>query len=135
MALPLPTQTTMPTELSLSLSPVPSAGAAARAALREHFGGEVRRATFADLELVVSELVTNAVEHGRGTIQVGVEHSEREIRGFVSDRGDGFAYQLRALDGTDSRGRGLAIVDALVTRWGIRHGSTQVWFAISLRGT
>jgi hypothetical protein len=30
------------------------------------------------------------------------------------------------------RGRGLAIVDALVTHWGIRPGSTQVWFDITL---
>ena len=125
----------MLTTLSLSLSPVPSAGGVARAALRERFGGALRRATFADLELVVSELVTNAVEHGRGAIRVEVKYTDREIRGTVSDRGGGFAYQLRELGGNGNRGRGLAIVDALVTRWGIRHGSTQVWFAITLRGT
>ena len=134
MAVLLETRTTMPTELSLSLSPVPSSGAVARAAIRERFAGALRRTTFADLELVVSELVTNAVEHGRGTIQVEVEQLEGEIRGLVSDRGDGFSYELRELGGTADRGRGLAIVDALVTRWGIRHGSTQVWFAITLRG-
>lgn len=125
----------MPTELSLTLSPVPSAGALARAAVREHFAGGLRRSTFADLELVVSELVTNAVEHGRGAIRVEVTHSDREVRGFVSDRGSGFAYELREFGDTRDRGRGLAIVDALVTHWGIRHGSTQVWFAISLLGT
>ena len=125
----------MATELSLTLSPVPSAGRIARAALREHYAGALRRATFADLELVVSELVTNAVEHGRGTIRVLIEHSEEEIRGSVSDHGSGFAYRPRALGGTQDRGRGLAIVDVLVTKWGIRRGSTQVWFAISLRGT
>ena len=123
----------MPTELSLSLSPVPSAGGTARAALRKRFGSTLSRALLADLELVVSELVTNAVEHGRGTIRLEVEHTDRAIQGHVSDRGDGFAYEARELGGTGGRGRGLAIVDALVTRWGIRHGSTQVWFAITLR--
>jgi len=125
----------MPTDLSLSLSPVPSAGGLARVALREHFAGGLRRATFADLELVVSELVTNAVKHGRGTVQVDVRHNVHEVRGSVSDRGSGFDYELRDLGGTQDSGRGLAIVNALVTDWGIRRGSTQVWFAISLRGT
>ena len=125
----------MPTELSLTLSPVPSAGALARAAVRERFAGGLRRSTFADLELVVSELVTNAVEHGRGDIRIEVTHTDREVRGFVSDRGSGFAYELRDFADTRDRGRGLAIVDALVTHWGIRHGSTQVWFDISLLGT
>jgi anti-sigma regulatory factor (Ser/Thr protein kinase) len=125
----------MPTELALTLSPVPSAGALARAALRERFAGGLRRSTFADLELVVSELVTNAVEHGNGTVRVEVTQTDREVRGFVSDRGSGFDYELRAFGDTKASGRGLAIVNALVTQWGIRRGSTQVWFAISLRGT
>ena len=125
----------MTTELSLTLSPVPTAGGAARVALREKFAGALRRSTFADLELVVSELVTNAVEHGRGIIRVEVTHNDHELRGFVSDRGSGFPYELRAFGDTQEGGRGLAIVNALVTDWGIRRGSTQVWFAISLRGT
>jgi len=122
----------MPTDLSLSLSPAPSAGGLARAAVRERFEGGLRRSTFADLELVVSELVTNAVEHGRGTIRLEVTHTALEVRGFVSDRGSGFAYELREFSDTQDSGRGLAIVNALVTHWGIRHGSTQVWFAIRL---
>ena len=90
----------MPTELSISLSPEPTAGATARVALRERFGDLLRRATFADLELVVSELVTNAVEHGNGTIRVELTHTDRELRGFVSDRGSGFAYELREFGDT-----------------------------------
>ena len=126
----------MTTELSLTLSPVPTAGGVARVALRERFAGGLRRSTFADLELVVSELVTNAVEHGqRHASGLEVTHTDRELRGFVSDRGSGFAYELREFGDTQDGGRGLAIVDALVTHWGIRRGSTQVWFAISLRGT
>ena len=125
----------MTTDLSLTLSPVPSAGGVARVALREKFAGGLRRSTFADLELVVTELVTNAVEHGRGGIRLEVTHADHELRGFVSDRGSGFAYELREFSDTQDGGRGLAIVDALVTAWGIRRGSTQVWFAISLRGT
>jgi anti-sigma regulatory factor (Ser/Thr protein kinase) len=124
----------MLTELSLSLSPAASASSAARAAVRERFTGVLSRAAISDLELVISELVTNGVEHGRGSVRVDVDvaHSGHEISGSVSDDGTGFDYELRAFPGHGSRGRGLAIVNALVTRWGIRRGSTQVWFVTTL---
>jgi anti-sigma regulatory factor (Ser/Thr protein kinase) len=122
------------TELTLSLTAVPTAGGIARAALRERFAA-LPRATLANLELVVSELVTNAVEHGHGPVQLEVEAGEREIEGSVSDHGSGFAYQPREFNGTDDHGRGLGIVNALVTRWGVRRGSTHVWFEISVPGT
>jgi len=122
----------MLTELSLSLSSAASASGAARAAVRERFTGVLSRAAISDLELVISELVTNGVEHGRGSVRVDVAHSGHEIRGSVSDDGTGFDYELRAFAGHGSRGRGLAIVNALVTRWGIRRGSLQVWFVMTL---
>jgi len=52
---------------------------------------------------VISELVANSVEHGRGTIQLSVEHIIAAIHGSVTA--------------------------------GIRHGSTQVWFDITLIGS
>ena len=121
--------------LSLSLPPAPTAGRVARAAVRDHFTDVVHRDIVADLELVISELVANSVEHGRGTIQLSVEHSIAAVHGSVTDDGDGFAYTPSDLTGQALRGRGLALVDALVTRWGIRHGSTQVWFDITLIGS
>ena len=121
--------------VSLSLPPVPTAGRVARAAVRDHFTDVLDRNIVADLELVISELVANSVEHGRGTIQLSVEHSLAAIHGSVTDDGNGFDYTPPDLTSHALRGRGLAIVDALVTRWGIRHGSTQVWFDITLIGS
>ena len=69
---------------------------------------------------------------GVRSVRVEVAHSGHEISGSVSDDGTGFDYELRAFPGHGSRGRGLAIVNALVTRWGIRRGSTQVWFVTTL---
>ena len=89
----------------------------------------------ADLELVISELVANSLEHGRGTIQLTVEHSIAAIQGSVTDDGHGFAYTPPDFSSQAPRGRGLAIVDALVTRWGICPGSTQVWFDITLNAS
>ena len=121
------------TGLSLSLAPVPTAGRVARAAVRDHFTDVLNRNTVADLELVISELVANSVEHGRGTIQLAVEHSAAAIHGSVTDDGGGFEYTPPDLISQALRGRGLSLVDALVTRWGIRPG-TQVWFDITLIG-
>ena len=118
-------------ELSLSLTPLPSSCQAARAAVRDRFTDALSRQTIADLELVVSELVANAVEHGRGTIRLDVEHHGHHLHGFVTDGGDGFDYQPSSVHTDEPRGRGLPIIDALVTRWGIRNDSTHVWFEIA----
>jgi hypothetical protein len=45
---------------------------------------------------------------------------------------DAATRALRGFTGGDPHGRGLAVVDALVTRWGIRRGSTHLWFAMQL---
>lgn len=121
----------MVTSLSLSLSPTLGASGAARAAVRDRFSGVLTRDTLSDLELVISELVGNGVEHGRGSIRVEVTHAGEELGGSVSDDGDGFAYELRPVATGELRGRGLAIVDAIVSRWGTRGGRTHIWFVMA----
>lgn len=121
--------------LSLSLSPVPSASGVARAAVRDRFTDALSRDAIADLELVVSELVSNAVEHGCGTVRLDVDLDVYGLHGFVADGGDGFDYVPSSADIDTPRGWGLSIVDALATRWGIRAGRTHVWFDVaSVRG-
>ena len=124
----------MLTELALTLSPAPTVGATARAAVRDCFIDVLDRDGMSDLELVVSELVTNAFLHGRGTIRLNLRHTGGELTGSVSDSGNGFDYAPRGFGGDDPHGRGLAVVNALVTSWGIRRGSTHVWFAMQLEG-
>ena len=121
----------MLTELSLSLPRVPSASRVARSGVRERFAGALGKNTMADLELVVSELVTNAFDHGRGTIHLQLAHDGDELHGSVTDDGEGFAYEKRTVGDDEFRGRGLSIVDALVTGWGISAGSTKVWFQMT----
>ena len=78
-----------------------------------------------DLRLVVSELVTNAIVHGRGpTIEVRLSAEGAVVSGEVVDDGDGFS--VRPAPG----GRGLAIVGELTQSWGVERGSTHVWFAL-----
>jgi len=78
-------------------------------------------------ELIVSELVTNAVNHARGPIEV------RLLRGrsLVCEVGDAsFAIPtLRDPDTGADAGRGLRLVDRLAYRWGHRPtpGGKVVW--------
>jgi hypothetical protein len=50
------------------------------------------------------------------------------LRGAVIDDGGGSEHQVRARGPRDLSGRGLAIVEALTSRSGIREGTTHVWF-------
>jgi PAS domain S-box-containing protein len=83
-------------------------------------------------ELLVSELVTNAIRHAHGPIQLrmildGVLTSE------VFD-GSSSAPQLRRADRYDEGGRGLMLVAQLAERWGTRHTRTGkiIWAQQSL---
>jgi serine/threonine-protein kinase RsbW len=89
--------------------------------------------TFADLELLVSELVTNAVRHARlnqgDVIRLDVEESDERVRVEVVDDGVGFVPRTPrpAADGVS--GWGLYIAERVADRWGVNtaDGTTRVW--------
>jgi anti-sigma regulatory factor (Ser/Thr protein kinase) len=87
--------------------------------------------------LMLAELVTNAVLHGRvpadEEVRVDVEVGDHTMTFSVFDRGPGFVP--RAPDATaPAGGFGLIIVDRLAKRWGVTHdpAGTRVWFAMAL---
>jgi len=82
-------------------------------------------------ELLVSELVTNAVRHGRSGGDVRVEALPAGLRVVVTDHGGGVPAQQWPTS-NDVTGRGLAVVAALSRRWGtaVGDGSTAVWFEL-----
>lgn len=123
------------TDLELHLDPGPRAPVEARAAL-ERLRGSVDPELLEDVRLVVSELVTNAVLHGpsdRGpvTLKLRVAGPGR-VCGEVADQGDGVVEILE--EASDGGGWGLRLLDELADRWGVREGSTHVWFELSARG-
>ena len=85
------------------------------------------------LATLTSEIVTNAVLHGRTSFTVTVTKSSSRIRVAVGDRN--VQPVLRKTYGpTSPTGRGLHIVEALADRWGIETGADgkTVWFEIDL---
>lgn len=86
--------------------------------------------------LVVSELVTNAVQHSRFTsIRVTVTRvTERTVRVAVVDKDRTTLPELRAVGPDAECGRGLAVVDAVALRWGVdplRWGK-RIWADLEL---
>jgi two-component sensor histidine kinase len=119
---------------------VASAGASVRTHVRGTFG-PVSAEDATALALVLTELVTNAVEHGlagreSGTVEVTAERIEDELRVVVGDDGAGIPEGAGA--GT---GLGTQIVNTLVTNelrgsitWSAREGGgTEVVLTAGLR--
>ncbi|MGH3341392.1 MAG: SpoIIE family protein phosphatase [Carbonactinosporaceae bacterium] len=143
-----------------ALQAVPEAAAMARRFTRDTFAGW-GLADASDLaELLVSELVTNAVRHtvvpplpapqtagvpGTATphpagnvgreIDLAVRRGQEALWVEVSDR-DVRLPRLRIASPEDEGGRGLYLVDALSARWGTRPtpNGKIVWFEVPLAG-
>jgi anti-sigma regulatory factor (Ser/Thr protein kinase) len=86
-----------------------------------------------EAELIVTELVTNAVVHGVGTIRLRLESDAGVVRGEVIDEGPGFEVDIREHGVEEIGGRGLWLVSSLARQWGIHDGSSHVWFELALR--
>ncbi|WP_329303152.1 SpoIIE family protein phosphatase [Streptomyces sp. NBC_00659] len=86
-------------------------------------------------ELVVSELVTNAIRYGEPPIRLRLIHDAETLICEVSDSSH-TAPHLRRAKTFDEGGRGLLLVAQLTQRWGSRHtpeGKT-IWAELSLLG-
>jgi anti-sigma regulatory factor (Ser/Thr protein kinase) len=91
--------------------------------------------TAASVRLLVSELVTNSVRHGRadaeGEIELSVSAWDHTVRVEVADSGPGFAARPRFEGQDEESGWGLHLVDALSHRWGTeRNARALIWFEI-----
>lgn len=84
-------------------------------------------------ELVVSELVTNAIRHGRTAPHLLLVLAGECLRIEVTDAGSGGAVRRHPRP-EDVGGRGLFLVDAISDRWGSAHegGHHIVWCEMAL---
>ncbi len=110
-----------------------SAAAQARRLVTTQFGDQLGEETLDDLLLVVSELATNALLHGRGKIELRVALDSRHLTGAVTDAGEGFDRQPCEHDPARVGGHGLYLVGRIAECWGMGHGPTSVWFQIPVR--
>lgn len=81
--------------------------------------------------LCTSELVTNALVHGRSDVRLVVRSSPRRLRIEVGDDNSRHPH-LQPVDDGALDGRGLFIVDLLASRWGVRDDAIGkvVWFEL-----
>jgi hypothetical protein len=87
-----------------------------------------------DLALVITELVANAVRHGRGRrISLRLEADGRSVRVEVANRRRTTLPRRRLASDVRPSGRGLALVAACSRDWGVvaeDRGLTRVWAEI-----
>ena len=93
----------------------------------------------ADAQLVVSEMISNALKHARplesGQVRVTWDVSTTSVAIQVSDGGGPTRPYLQTPSLTSVGGRGLAIVATLCTEWGVRQeaDATTVWALLPAR--
>jgi len=118
-----------------ALAPSADTGSRARKALRQLFeSARVDRDTSDTAVLLATELVTNAVEHGRGSAYLDAAVDDRAIRLEVTDGSTVRPQPNTTVTDLDERGRGLMLIDALASRWGInsRPDGKTVWCELDL---
>ena len=127
-----------PRSRSRELRAGPRTSAEARSFLSaaiEGFDVDVDRDT---VNLLISELASNAARHGKEPIDVSISVEEEGLRVSVFDRGAGFDPEELAFDRDSSvdpwteGGWGLRVVDNLSSEWGVkrRDEGTEVWFRL-----
>ncbi|MFF4255565.1 SpoIIE family protein phosphatase [Streptomyces sp. NPDC001663] len=116
------------------LAAAPSAVARARTSVSEQLNAWGLEELDFTTELVVSELVTNAIRYGRPPIQLRLIH-DRALLCEVSDGGSTTPHMRRART-FDEGGRGLLLVAQLAEHWGTRHArqGKTVWAELNESG-
>jgi anti-sigma regulatory factor (Ser/Thr protein kinase) len=124
----------VPAQISVDIERDLTAPASARRAV-DRFGAALDPQVVPDVRLLVSELVSNAVKYGRdGQVRLILQSEDpHHVHVEVVDQGVGFVPAARDRPRTEPGGWGLHMVEALTERWGVREGSTHVWFEIDRR--
>lgn len=83
------------------------------------------------VELLVSELVTNAIQHAGGEIRLRLQRDESGLLCEVCDQ-TRTPPELQELSATAERGRGILLVNELSRKWGHRRTASGkiVWFTL-----
>ena len=118
-------------EVDLSYSPAPTAATQARTEVTERLASRLGASTLEDVRLLVTELITNALRHGKLTpgdrVSVKASVADGIVRIEVRDPGNDGDVAPRE-PGPRGGGYGLFLVEQLAKRWGVdRRDGTVVW--------
>ncbi|MXM65917.1 MEKHLA domain-containing protein [Streptomyces sp. HUCO-GS316] len=119
--------------LATDLPAVPGSVPEGRAFLTEALAAWSCADTADDALLLLSETLTNAVQHAEGPIAVHLSRTATDLTVEVSDRSPHLP-QPRIATEVEESGRGLILVRALAESWGVRptdEGKTT-WFTLKL---
>jgi signal transduction histidine kinase len=121
--------------LDLTLRPESSSVAEARTKVCDAIQPQLDDGLDETVRMLVSELVTNAVRHGRSGDSVEVHATwNGEIRVEVQDHGHGFVPTPHRAALDEPGGFGLFLVGHLADRWGVEiDDGTTVWFVLRRR--
>jgi anti-sigma regulatory factor (Ser/Thr protein kinase) len=117
--------------VGVSLRPEPSSVRDARRYVDDRLSSLGFATAVIAAELLVSELVTNAILHARTPVQLSVEQRGESVRVNVGD--DSRRTPRTRHHSVDSgTGRGLLLVERMSTRWGVETTATGkvVWFEL-----
>lgn len=118
----------------IRLDTQPVSASQARAFVRLHLAGHGLADLSDEVELVVSEIATDAIVHAQTSLTVSLHAFEQNLLREVEDgsRAGPVQVQPQALD---THGRGLDIVDLLSREWcldPLPDGRKSVWAELSL---
>jgi anti-sigma regulatory factor (Ser/Thr protein kinase) len=84
------------------------------------------------VELLASELVTNAITHARSTPVLTIDYGLNRLRIEVEDSDPTTKIEVLQAEPSSEHGRGLAIVSTLSSAWGVepRDNGKAVWFEV-----
>ena len=88
-------------------------------------------------QLLTTELVTNALDHGAGEIKLGIARSDEDLRIDVADAAPGRPRPAPP-SADQTRGRGMLLVESLAAGWGVEppsEGGKRVWFRLRVGAT
>jgi len=104
-----------------------------RALVRETLAAWTLDGLIETVELLVSELVTNAIQHAGGEIRLRLQREDGTLLCEVCDT-TRTPPELQELSATAERGRGIVLVNELSRRWGYRRTASGkvVWFTLRL---
>jgi anti-sigma regulatory factor (Ser/Thr protein kinase) len=123
----------MESDMSFELAGGPYAVTAARLALAD-LETHVDTSVAFDVRLLVSELVTNSVQHAQvaaeDSIVLQIAISDDSVRVTVRDEGPGFIPPPSPPPEDADAGWGLFLVGQLADSWGVNDEDPGVWFEI-----